>query len=530
MEYDIVFLHPPSSFTKLDYPLGGVFAAQTGTTDFFVGMPVGLVNMAHQLRKSGYKTRVFNIAEYLKMYGTGFNLGQFIDTLNARAYGVDLHWAVHTPGALDLAALVKAKQPDSFVFLGGLTASYFCNEILMTHPCIDGIMLGECDDAIVSLASQLKAHDLNKSLVANLAYRERDRIVRNEVALPTLNEFNFYNYYSVVEPTPTVSRNLMLPVIRGCMQNCPFCGGSGFSYRNFYRRPKPVALAPDKVFENIKAFARRGGEYVNLLGDIRCGGRQYVDELLGRIKEISHKIYIKNELFYPGDREYLQKWAQHCDNLNLVLSPESTDDRVMKAVGKGYTCREVEQQVKWCNEWNIDLSLSFLFALPYQTLESIQGTLGFIERMTDLADSRISFMFEPMLFIDPGSMIFEEPERWGYDIDFLSVKDIDANLRKSHWSYSLGYSTKWMNKEEILEAVFLVNQKLVEMYFNLGELSTDDYGRTLQNIELNRLVIKHKADNGSSEVIAGFINNTFPPYLLDDNNLIKYSMNQQTVF
>ncbi len=87
MEHDIVFLHPPISFKKFHRPLFGVFDAQTGATELFLAMPVGLVNMAHQLRKAGYKTKVINVAELFKLQRDSFHLDGFLETLGFEECG-----------------------------------------------------------------------------------------------------------------------------------------------------------------------------------------------------------------------------------------------------------------------------------------------------------------------------------------------------------------------------------------------------------------------------------------------------------
>ena len=163
--YDILFLHPPSSFNKTKFPLSGPFPSGAAENDLFLYAPVGINALYHKLKSQGFNPGVLNIG---RLYyntikrGDKFDLTKIIADLQAKGFGIDLHWAVHTPGALEMAAAIKKLMPDSFVFLGGLTATYFFREILKDYPYIDAVVLGEADEAIVPLAETLKRNSSNR--------------------------------------------------------------------------------------------------------------------------------------------------------------------------------------------------------------------------------------------------------------------------------------------------------------------------------------------------------------------------------
>ena len=47
------------------------------------------------------------------------------------AFGIDLHWMAHVQGALALAEIIKRFHPNTPVILGGLSATYYHEEILV---------------------------------------------------------------------------------------------------------------------------------------------------------------------------------------------------------------------------------------------------------------------------------------------------------------------------------------------------------------------------------------------------------------
>ena len=158
--YDIVFLHPPSSFNKLKYPLSGVFGALVGSTDLLGHEPVGMISMAQDLSRSRYKTRIFNVGKmFLDLrYRGGTDTGpirDFIKNLHAEIYAIGLHWAAHAPGAIELGRLIKEYHPESQVLLGGITATYYHKEIMTKFWFIDLVVLGEVDGFIREIVDSL---------------------------------------------------------------------------------------------------------------------------------------------------------------------------------------------------------------------------------------------------------------------------------------------------------------------------------------------------------------------------------------
>jgi radical SAM superfamily enzyme YgiQ (UPF0313 family) len=85
--------------------------------------------------------RIINLA--LRMLRSpAFDPEQYIKTLNAAAFGIDLHWLPHVDGSLSLAELVKKHHPDTPVILGGLSATYY-HEETAGLSFVDFIVCGE---------------------------------------------------------------------------------------------------------------------------------------------------------------------------------------------------------------------------------------------------------------------------------------------------------------------------------------------------------------------------------------------------
>ena len=528
---DIYFLHPPTNFLKDKFPLSGVFPAESAATDYFLHAPVGISALIHRLRQNGFNVGFLNIARLFYdtiRQGKSFSLDSILKGISAPAIGIDLHWAVHSSGAIELARALKKFYPQTFIFLGGLTSTYFYREILQDYPFIDAVVLGEADESIIPLVNALRT---NTSLetVPNLAYRnflgkgKQDDIQLNRIVLPSSWENNRF-------PVIDTQMSCAYIAIKGCKFDCPFCGGSATSYREFFSRKEPVFLSPDRLVDEIIAFDEQGVETLFLAGDIRMMGPHYVDAFFSRLKELQNRkltIRIQEELFYPAHSRYLDRWKQAQINCSFIFTPESADYSVRKRLGKTYSDEVLFNMVKNFSHMELPLVLCFLYALPGQDQASIHSTMDFIHQ--SIQYPHIDYVIEPMLFIDPGSPIFENPQKWGYHIDFHTLKDIKFHLEKPHWSQTIGYHTDSLSKEEMIEMIFYTAQYSdrirMEQNPELSSLYLLNYQNSQKNRELINLI--NTSPQMTDKEIERFISQQFPPYLLLDNYIRKTQIPQQ---
>jgi len=78
-------------------------------------------------------------------------------------------------------------------------------------------------------------------------------------------------------------------------------------------------------------------------------------------------------------------------------------------------------------------------------------------------DKRLSLFIAPLSpFLDPGSLGFEHPERYGYHVLFRTLEEHRQALIAPSWKYSLNYETKWMTRQQIVdtsyEAILALNR------------------------------------------------------------------------
>jgi B12-binding domain/radical SAM domain protein len=497
--YDIVFLHPPSSFNKLKHPLSGVFSASVGSTDVLGHEPVGIISMAHDLLKRGYKTKIFNVGKMLldlRYNGVTDTDGirDFAKNLQAEIFGIGLHWAAHAPGAIELARLIKECHPQGLVLLGGMTATYYHGEIVERFPFIDLVVLGEVDGLIHEIVDGLLSGQPYGS-IPNIAYRKNGKAVSTALRSPVKTNLFYVRGFrdELIEPNTGFSRwdraylrDCMIPLVHGCQQSCAFCGGGGYFYRRYFCRNRPEVMRVEEVLANIKAAAHQGASHISLFGDVRFLGDRYWRELTSKLSQEHFQFSLYLEVFSPAMAEYMEAWRKVTSGkIIIALSPESADVDVRRVLGKDYSNEDIIRQVALGMDLDVTVSLGFMFPLPKQDLVSIARTQDFIKDLCLRFHRLINYMFEPFLFVDPGSPIFDNPERYGYNLKDRTLEGLIETLSRPHWFFGLNYSTKWMNKKEIIDAIFFVASSRNALYM-------DFFGPTERSLFHKALIAKQK--------------------------------------
>ncbi len=139
---DVLFLHAPSVYDfRKGTVLFGPISDVVPSSSVFEMYPIGITSIADRLEHAGYHVQVINVA-YRMLSDPNYDPEAVIRRQNPRLWAIDLHWLPHAQGALALADLIKKHHPDAPVLLGGLSASYFHDELIQ-RPCVDFVVRGD---------------------------------------------------------------------------------------------------------------------------------------------------------------------------------------------------------------------------------------------------------------------------------------------------------------------------------------------------------------------------------------------------
>ena len=108
-------------------------------------------------------------------------------------------------------------------------------------------------------------------------------------------------------------------------------------------------------------------------------------------------------------------------------------------------------------------------------------------------------------FLDPGSRVFEEPERFGYRLFARSLEEHRRLLVQSSWEQILSYETEWMTRAELVDATYDAAERLNRAKLKYGRISTRRAQAVGNRIRAARELRARLAacKNGFSEVDVG---------------------------
>ena len=111
------------------------------STPIFEMYPLGFTTMAEYMERHGLRVRIVNLA-VLMLNKPNFDVEAYLRSMDPVAFGIDLHWLPHCHGSIEVAKIVKKLHPTTPVIFGGLSATYF-HEELITYDAVDYVVRGD---------------------------------------------------------------------------------------------------------------------------------------------------------------------------------------------------------------------------------------------------------------------------------------------------------------------------------------------------------------------------------------------------
>lgn len=470
---DLVLLHAPSNYDfRTRSIVYGPISDVIPSSPIFEMYPIGFISIAGYLEKNRVSTRIVNIANRM-LSEPRFDVERFLGKLNPSAFGIDLHWLTHAQGSLELARIVKKLHPSTPVIFGGLSSTYFYQELIQ-YPQVDFVMRGDStEEPMLRLMRAIK-NGAGVEDVPNLSWKDKDGVPHhNDLSwVPShLDDIPLdYNYpvksvikYRSLSGVVPFSNWLDYPLTavftcRGCTLNCRSCGGSRFSFKQMCNRDQVAYRSPSLLADDIHSIQRYLNGPVFIIGDIRQPGEDYAGRLLRAIKDKGTKGPIVLELFAPAGEAFFRQVSRAIPHYNIQMSPESHDEDVRHAFGKGWRNVDIEDTIKASLENNCHrFDLFYMIGLPKQDYRSVMDTVDYLGRLPKEFGSQgqLHPHISPLApFVDPGSQVFERPEEYGYSLLCRTLEEHRQALLAPAWSHMLNYETEWLSRSEIADVTY----------------------------------------------------------------------------
>jgi B12-binding domain/radical SAM domain protein len=505
---DLILVHPPSVFGFRESPvLFGPISDVVPSSSIFEIYPIGFLTISEYLHRHGIETRIVNLAQKM-LRRSSFEPREFLKKLKPAAFGIDLHWLPHADGSLSLAELIKELHPGIPVILGGLSATYFREEIMRDYPFVDFIVCGDSTEEPVRGLMEAIRQNSGYESVPNLVWRDGSGAAKfNSMSWrPESLDYVNFDYGHLLkmsvkyrDPSGYVPFKYWLryPVTavfscRGCYHNCGSCGGSISAFMKVCSRNAPCFRSPEVLAEDIGNIAALTSAPIMVIGDLMQAGLPYAQRFLDAMKEYPVKNEIALEFFNPPPEELIGKITGSIEHFNVEMSPESHDPAVRAAFGKLYENGEMEDAIgallaAGCGR----VDLFFMVGLPYQDRASVMKSIDYCEELLQNFGKRLLPMISPLApFIDPGSRIFQEPERFGYTLFYRTLKEHREAMLKPSWKHALNYETRWMSRDEIATATYEAALRLLQIKERFGILENGNAQNLRRNIDMSIELLK----------------------------------------
>jgi B12-binding domain/radical SAM domain protein len=488
LKADLTLVHPPSiyDFRKRNIKAGPI-SDVVPSTPIFEMYPMGFISMLSYLIKNGYNSRICNVATMMVM-SKKFDVEKYLRSIESEMFGIDLHWLPHVQGAINIARLIKKSHPDKPVLLGGFSASYFSEEILKSYPEVDYVLKGDFQE--YSTMKLLDALEIGRGIenVPNLVYRQNGSIKKNppsaensmdnvflDYKLLMRNAIRYHDIKGHLPYADWINNPEAVTIIEhGCQFNCSFCGGSNFAYRNNYFGISPVFRNPSVVAEEMELAQEILGSPVFVAGDINLAGEKFYSKLFREIRDRRITIPLLTEYFRPPTHDYLYSLSKTFDDFAAEISPESSDENIRRFNGREYTNRELEKSIDDAAELGCKkFDVYFTLGISRQGEKELNADIDYAKELTlrtVLNKMPVYVFISPLTpFIDPGSLIYEKPEKYGFHITAKTIVDYYNLLDKGNsWTDFLNYYTDWMSVSDIERLTYKSEIEMIKARVSAG--------------------------------------------------------------
>src|SRR5688572_24532158 len=245
--------------------------------------PLGLELVAQAIRQAGHTIRLIDLQ--VETHRDYFAL---LRAWHPDVVSFSCNYLANVPEIVDLAKLTKTALPDSFVFVGGHSASFIAERFLEHgEGAIDCILKGEGEAVIPELLQAIE-HDraaLSRvpGVVSQFGSGPPPHFAENLDALSPARDLLRHRrkyFIGVLDPCASIE------FARGCPWDCSFCSAWTFYGRSYRVR------TPEAIVEDLKTVREPGVFIVDDVAFIQAKHGLAIAEAIAR-RGIKKRYYLE---------------------------------------------------------------------------------------------------------------------------------------------------------------------------------------------------------------------------------------------
>ncbi|MGH8560185.1 MAG: hopanoid C-3 methylase HpnR [Methylococcales bacterium] len=312
--------------------------------------PLGLELVADTVRRLGHE--VYLIDLQVETYDDFLRV---LNTWRPEVIAFSLNYLANVPEVIDLAKVAKDRLPESFVFIGGHSASFTANELLLHgEGKIDAVLKGEGESGVPLLLQAIAEDRENVHTVFGVATLNGEgpqpsfvRDLNNLSPARDLLRHRRKYFLGMLDPCASIEFS------RGCPWDCSFCSAWTF-YGRSYR-----VMEPDKVVEELHQVKERG---VFIVDDVA-----FIQDKLGlEIGEAIAREGIKKEYYLEtrGDvllrnKDVFKFWKQ-LGMKYMFLGVEAIDEEGLQKHRKRISLSKNFEALEYARSLDIIVAINII--------------------------------------------------------------------------------------------------------------------------------------------------------------------------
>jgi len=359
--------------------------------------PLGILYLSSWLKKHNKNVQVFDstFSNREKMYA-------FLEKEKPDILGI--HCNMMTKFVV-LELIDYCKKNNIISILGGPDAATQIDEFL-TYGA-DIIISGEGEETLLAVINHLEKKDKNSlHEISNVSFKDQNEKIISTSRLPSkkqLDSFPFPDRSSIdlelyLEAWQKLhgQRSISIVTARGCAFTCKWCSHSVYGFT--HRRRKP-----EKVIEELKTLLPKyKPTHLWYVDDVFTVNKHWLKHYARLLKE--EKIYFPFECIARGDRIDIEivEILKEMGCYRIWFGAESGSQKILDAMSRGVTKKQIEQAVILCREAGIESGLFVMFGYPGETIADINETIQFISAIQP--DNYLTTIAYPLR----GTKLFDE--------------------------------------------------------------------------------------------------------------------------
>jgi anaerobic magnesium-protoporphyrin IX monomethyl ester cyclase len=337
--------------------------------------PLGIGYLAAILEENQYEVDVIDCQ------ALGLSYGGFESEISKRLPNIVgiTSTTLTYKSALRIAKIAKEVYPSCLTVLGGCHATFWDDKALQECPHLDIVVRKEGEKTLLELVGRLR---VGKDFydVLGITCRKGKEILRNpdRPYIEDLDSLPFPAHH--LWPIERLRKygKVIFPLVtsRGCVYWCNFCSAVRMFGRRFRMR-SPTNVVDELEFLNKKY----GADQFTFYDDAFTVDQSRVEKICMEIQ--NRKLRIKWDCGTRVDmvtKDLLQKMRK-AGCIAVWLGVESGSQRVIDAMGKGFTLEKTKKAFKLAKEAGIMTIASVVLGFPGETRETAWETIRLVEEI-----------------------------------------------------------------------------------------------------------------------------------------------------